>query len=312
MRIIHDLNELEDRAPSAITLGTFDGVHLGHRSILNVLHSTAVARRLRSILITFEPHPQLVLRPHRIPELKLLTTTEEKLELLKASSVDVCLVMKFTADIASMTGETFVQKILFESLGMRVCILGHDHAFGKNRSAHYDTVKNLGRQLGFDVVRIEPVQPSGQLISSTVIRNLIREGDVAKANGFLGRPYGISGAVIEGAKRGRQIGFPTANIDVPDHKLVPKNGVYACLARIGDQSIKAMVNIGVRPTFNNVALPTVEAHLLDWSGNLYGMRLELLFLERIRDERRFESVDALRDAIQDDVKIALKQVFTNI
>lgn len=312
MRIIRDLEELKEARPSAITLGTFDGVHLGHRRILDILRMTAAERRLQSVLITFEPHPQIVLRPDRVPELKLLTTTEEKLSLLDAAGVEVCFVMKFSSEMASMTGDEFVRKILFEGLNMRVCILGHDHAFGKNRSAHYDTVKNLGLQWGFDVVKIEPVQPSGQVISSTMIRNLIREGHVARAKDFLGRPYGLKGAVTEGSKRGRQIGFPTANIEVPDHKLIPRNGVYACLAKLEGQTVKAMVNIGVRPTFNSAERPTVEAHLLEWTGNLYGSMLELLFLDRIRDEQRFESIDALRAAIQEDVKIAVSKIFTNI
>ncbi len=310
MRVIHDLSEAKGDQPCALTLGTFDGVHLGHQEILRRLRTSAAENNLQSVVITFDPHPQLVLRPERVPELQLLTTTDEKLEWMAEAGVDLCYVMKFSRDVASMTGPEFVKRILVDGLRMERCLLGHDHAFGKNRSANFETLQTLGQSLGFSVEKIMPVRPGQVTVSSTLIRSHLRRGEVKQANELLGRPYRIKGRVVEGSKRGRVVGFPTANIQVPENKLIPANGVYAGQATIHNQAMNVMVNIGIRPTFNNEATSTVEAHLLNWTGNLYGDDLEVGFLARIRDERKFESIDELKAAIERDTKFAINNVFT--
>ncbi len=311
MRIIRDIATYQDQKPSVITLGTFDGLHVGHRAVLEELVAETRRRAYQSVLITFHPHPQLVLHPDRIPELRILTTTDEKLEVISNCGIDVCYVLPFTKEVADQTGEQFVRDLLITRFHMRCCILGYDHAFGKDRSAHLETLEVLGSELGFDVKQVARVSPDPGKVSSSVIRRALDAGDIRLANRYLGRRYSLTGTVVAGEMRGRQLGFPTANIRVSDSlKLIPRDGVYAGCIHVGDSVHDAVINIGHRPTFGTNGR-SVEAHVLQWSGDLYGLEVKLTFLERLRDERKFGSPEDLRQAIQKDIQTALSSVFTS-
>jgi riboflavin kinase/FMN adenylyltransferase len=278
----------------------FDGVHLGHRAILGAAVAHARATGSPALVCTFEPHPLEVLQPDRAPQ--PITTLEERLDLIAACGVDGAVVLDFTPALAAMEPEAFVKDVLVDRLAARQVVVGFNHRFGRGARGDADLLRELGRGLGFGVDVIEPLAVDGAPVSSTAIRAALGRGDLDAAARMLGRPYTLPGTVVSGAGRGRTLGFPTANV-APDRPVLVAPGVYACTAEVGGAKQRAVVNIGVRPTFGEDTL-AIEAHLLDFSGDLYGQTFRLTFVARVREERKFPSVDALRAQIAADVETA--------
>jgi riboflavin kinase/FMN adenylyltransferase len=305
----HDESGLPpDVRGTVVTVGTFDGVHAGHRLVLERLASRAAATGLRSVLVTFEPHPLEVVNPAAAPH--LLTVGDEKLEVLAESQLDYLAVLPFTPALAQYDAPTFVEAVLRERFGMRELLIGYDHGFGRGRSGDAAVLQALGASLGFGVEVVPPVMgPDDRPISSTSIRRAIAGGDLERAQGALGRPYGVSGVVTEGVGRGRTLGFRTINLSFPPpRKLLPPDGVYAVRAERVDAGVATpmaggVTNVGVRPTVSGGAR-TVETFLLDFDGDLYGATLRLHLVARLREERRFGGLEELKAQIARDVEEA--------
>lgn len=302
MLVFHSLKDLVDRGTrSAVAIGNFDGVHLGHAALLRAVRTSAKRHGVPSCALTFYPHPSDVLRAPSAVE--RLMTTEEKLGAFEAHGLDLVLVAKFDAALAALSAPDFFETYLKTGLGARAIHVGADFRFGKGRQGEVKMLADLCHRAGVELHLEAPVEIDGRRVSSTWIRELVRDGDVSLAAKCLGRPYQIRGHVVHGDSRGAKLGFPTANLRVPTEKQVPRNGVYVCTARWQRQEFRAVVNIGVRPTFENKSERTIEAHLLDFSAGLYDEDLELSFIARIRDEKKFDSVAALIEQIRLDVQI---------
>jgi riboflavin kinase/FMN adenylyltransferase len=288
---------------SAVTVGAFDGVHRGHRKIISRMVSIARQRGLRSVVVTFEPHPRRVLAGEVTGPLGLLTTLEEKITLLQSGDVDLLFVVRFTPEFARRSSEDFIENVLVGLLGAKSIVIGYDHGFGRNRSGSGDDLRRLGLELGFTVDVESEVRIADEHFSSTRIRQLLGLGRIEEANAFLGSFYTISGTVVEGDGRGRRLGFPTVNIHIPDpHKLLPRAGVYIAELEIDGSSWMSMMNVGVRPTVEEGGRTSVEAHILGWEGSLYGRDLSFNLLHFIRRERKFPTLDALRRQLEKDKK----------
>jgi riboflavin kinase/FMN adenylyltransferase len=301
MRIVRGLASYPpDARPSAVALGTFDGVHLAHRAILGTAVSRARAADLTALACTFDPHPMEVLAPERAP--LPITTLDERLALIAETGIDATVVIAFTREVADIEPEAFVKEALVERLRIREVVVGFNHRFGRGARGDTALLRDLGARLGFVVHVIEPLTVDGVPVSSTEVRAALQRGDLEQAARFLGRPYSIAGKVTRGAGRGRTLGFPTANV-APERPVLVPPGVYGCRAELAGLVIPAVVNIGVRPTFGETNL-AVEAHLLDFSGDIYGQSIRLVLVARLRDERRFPSVEALREQIARDVESA--------
>lgn len=285
----------------AVTIGTFDGVHLGHRALFSRTIECSRAADAEPAVVTFTPHPRTVL--NGASGILQLTSIEDRVRLIRESGVSRVETVEFTREVASLSAREFLER-LGARMPLRSLVVGENFRLGKQREAGIDELSILGAAMGFEVVAFPPVVKHGAPISSTRIRNTLNEhGDVSLAAELLGRPYEVAGVVVEGAGRGRTIGVPTANVRVPESILVPRNGVYRCGATIQGQteaSVHGVLNIGIRPTFD-AADRSVELHILDWSGDIYGASVRIAFEARLRDERRFESVDALVAQIQRDI-----------
>ena len=289
---------LPARQGSLVTVGTFDGVHRGHWKVLETLRARADAAGLPAVLATFDPHPLRVVRPSQAP--RLLTTPLEKKEILAESGLDYAVFIPFTDVLRAYPPERFVREILLDRLRMRDLVIGHDHGFGKGRSGDVDTLRTIGERLGFGVEVVEALESDGEPISSSRIRSALDEGRVADAARALGRPYSLRGPVIRGEGRGRALGFPTANIQVPDaDKLLPREGVYAVTATLRSTTHRGVLHLGPRPTFQG-SPPSVELHLFDFEGDLYGEEVRVEFCAWLREIHRFDTVEGLIEAIRDD------------
>ncbi len=301
MKILRDASELapvSDRA--CVAIGFFDGVHLGHQQILRQAISDAAEHEAASVVVTFENHPAGVVAPERAP--RLIQSTEQRLESIRALGADAMLLLRFDRELSRRTGEDFVRRLV-SGLGQvcSVCV-GGGFTFGHKRSGNVDLLRSLGADLGFQVHGLAAVALDGETVSSTRIRAAVTRGEFDVAGQMLGRPYELSGAVIQGDQLGRQLGFPTANLDV-DSLVIPPNGVYAAHASTERGVHRAAVNIGVRPSLETAApAPRVEACLLDFDGDLYGRTVRLTFHARLREERKFDSLDALKEQIARDVE----------
>jgi riboflavin kinase/FMN adenylyltransferase len=287
-----------------VTIGNFDGIHLGHQAILRTVVSRARALSGEAVVYTFEPHPRKVLRPESAPA--LLTTLEQKLELIEAAGADAVVLEPFDLEFAKTPPDVFVRECLHHRLRPVEVYVGYDFHFGRDREGSMRLLTELGPKLGFAVTIIPEVEIEGGDVNSTRIRQLLAEGQCEPAARMLGRPYSVRGMVVRGDERGRTIGFPTANL-APENEVLPAAGVYTGTLRLlddgdppGDSRLRVVVNVGMRPTFQGREL-RVEAHAIDWTGDLYSRRVELSFGTRLRGERRFESVDALRAQIAADV-----------
>ncbi|MCF8062135.1 MAG: bifunctional riboflavin kinase/FAD synthetase [Deltaproteobacteria bacterium] len=309
MQIIRDLNhsELPLNNP-VLTIGNFDGVHEGHKALFRKVRERAGALNGQSVVMTFEPHPIRVMKPGNGPP--MITPTRQKLELIGRAGIDVVFSLPFTREFAAVTAEDFVKRILIERIGIREIVVGYDYSFGAGRKGDIALLKRLGEELGFEVHVVEPITIDGMLVSSTSIRDLVRAGDLDKAGRLLGRNYQICGTVITGHGRGgRLLGVPTANLE-PVDELVPREGVYAVLVRENGRTHHGVTNIGNNPTFGDREV-SVETHLLDFSGDLVGKTIRIDFLERLRDEKAFESFEELSEQIARDIQQA-RGIFENL
>lgn len=283
---------------STVTVGSFDGVHLGHQAVLEEIDRRARAAGRVSVLVTFDPHPLEVVNPGAAPP--LLTTGPERLEILAQSPLDYVLLLRFDRYLAGLPPERFVQEVLINRCSVRELVIGHDHGFGRGRSGDVDTLRTLGAAHGFDVDVVEPVDFAGQHVSSSRIRRAIAGGDLATAAAMLGRPYGVVGRVGQGEQRGRQLGVPTINLsELSPRKLLPPDGVYAVRVEWRGGEGGGMMNQGPRPTFED-GRRVLEAHIFGYDGDLYGEWVRIQWVERIRDIKRFGSVEQLKEQLQRD------------
>ncbi len=291
------LEQTLELANAVVTVGTFDGVHRGHRAVIEAVVSAARARSGTAVAVTFDPHPRAVIHPADPPV--VLTSMNEKRRRLGDAGIDVLAVIPFTRQVQMLSPEAFVSTYLVEYLGAKVVVLGYDHGFGKGRGGDPETMRTLGDRFGFEVSVVPPVMVGERPVSSSRLRDLVQKGEIDEARELLGGGYPISGRVAPGEGRGRQLGFPTANLALDESmKLLPPNGVYAARAFI-PEPYAAVMNLGMRPTFNGKDR-LLEAHLLDFNGDLYGRRISLELVGRLRDERRFRNSEALVSQIQRD------------
>lgn len=286
---------------SCVTIGNFDGVHLGHQKLISRTIQKAVKRGMKSVVISFCPHPLHVLVGPNTPP--FITQRDQKLDLLEGLGVDLTLLLNFTKKLAALSPEEFVRVYLLDWLNAKELVVGYDYSFGKGRKGNYEVLKALGEQLGFRVEQVGPVIVEGAIVSSTRIRDLLKAGEVWEAAALMGRFYSLRGEVIAGQNRGgRLLGFPTANLSI-ENGLYPETGVYACWMQLDGETLPAVANVGYSPTFGNQAI-TVEAHLLDFNRDIYGYDATLHFVLRLRSEKKFSGIDELVARIREDVALA--------
>ena len=305
MEIFRDIASVKRFENAVLTVGTFDGLHLGHQFIVEELKNRAKLLNAQTTLVTFDPHPQLVLKSPAKPNLRILTTTDEKINILKTLDIDRLVVIEFTLGFSRTAPAEFVKETLYGTVGFKEMITGHDHVFGKNRQGDFETLKIMAEELEFSVTELGAYKVDEDLVSSTKIRELLLAGDIKSANKFLGRNYFLNGKVVSGEGRGRDLNFPTANIQIKSpHKLVPGDGVYAVSVCLGLKKLSGMMNIGVRPTFASVTR-TMEVNLFNFHENIYGKELKVEFVERIRDEKKFTGPDELVAQLKEDQEKSL-------
>lgn len=303
MKIIFDPEKPIDFSTSA-TIGVFDGVHIGHKKIIRLIQKEARQKKLSSCVITFNPHPQNVLRGTDMP---LIVPLRERFRLLEKEGVDITVCYTFTKEFAKISAIDFVSDILVRKLKVKSLFIGPDFFFGRGRHGNVELLKAMGTDYGFETNLVPPASLDGEIVSSTVIRQLVEDGMVRKAARLLDKNFSIEGKIKEGEKRGRKLGFPTANLDT-DWELLPKRGVYVTWAHLPQKRLRSITNIGFRPTFGENRL-LIETHIIDFKDNLYSEPLRIEFIDRLRDEERFESVDALVAQISRDVERA-KEIFS--
>lgn len=302
MKIFHGTENANILRPTVLTLGVFDGLHLGHQAIMKTVVERANIVEAVPTAITFDPHPRSVLHPENSPP--LLQTLDQRLANFEVLGIKQAIVIRFTKEFANQDAEIFLREIIHERLQAKEVYLGHGFAFGKNRGGNIELLKKMSEELGFYADEVNEVRLRNKRISSSKIRQLLKDGKVNIVRRMLGRPYGIEGAIIRGDQRGRTIGFPTANLK-PKNRVIPKYGVYATAILIEGVWRKGITNVGVRPTFENESEPSIETYVFDFEGDLYGDVLRVRFLHRIRDERKFSGIDELKTQIQKDTKTAL-------
>lgn len=301
MKIFHGTENANILRPTVLTLGVFDGLHLGHQRIMHRVVERATVVDAAATGITFDPHPRAVLHPASAPP--LLQTLDQRLANLDLLGIEQAIVIKFDRDFASQPAEDFLKNVVHDRLQAREVYLGAGFAFGKDRGGNIELLRKMSRELGFAADEVGEVKVRGQRVSSSAIRHLLNEGRVNLARRMLGRPYGVEGVIIRGDRRGHTIGFPTANLK-PHNRVIPKFGVYATATLIEGSWRKSITNIGVRPTFETASEPSIETYVFDFDRDLYGDVLRVRFLHRIRDERKFSGVDELKDQINRDTLVA--------
>jgi len=304
MQNIKQFETYSSKQSSVVTIGTFDGVHIGHQKIISKIVDTAKRDGLKAVILTFFPHPRMVLQKDQ--GIKLINTIEEKAKLLNKLGVDTLVVKEFTKEFSRLSASEFVNQVLIEKLNVNHIIIGYDHRFGKNRAANIDDLKEFGNVHDFKVTEITAQEVNDVAVSSTKIREALLDGNIKKANTFLGYKFMLSGTIVKGKGIGRQLQFPTANIKIKeDYKLIPKRGAYIVKSKIDDQNVFGMLNIGVNPTVNGVS-ETIEVNFFNFKKDIYSQYIEVEFLNRIRDEQKFESVDALKLQLAKDRETALE------
>lgn len=300
MEIYQNIKDFTKSSYAVVTVGTFDGLHLGHQKIIRRMKELARENNGETILVTFDPHPRLVVNSNSY-DIKFINTQKRKFELLDQLGIDHLIIIPFTKDFAKTSSKDFIKEYLIDQIGAKKLIVGYDHHFGRNREGNYQKLHQLGKKYGFDVEEISAqfIDEFGA-VSSTKIRNALMDGNVILANKMLGYEYSITGIVVEGNKIGRTIGFPTANIEIEDkYKLIAAGGVYACKVNIDGNFYLGMGNIGTRPTVGINGLVT-EVHIFDFDKNLYGEEITIYFLNRIRDEKKFNDLDELKSQLEHD------------
>jgi|TARA_B100001059_G_scaffold5524_1_gene4630 riboflavin kinase/FMN adenylyltransferase len=309
MKVYNSIAAYKKTKPSIVTIGTFDGVHVGHQQILKQLYKTAHANELESILVSFFPHPRMVLQKES--SLKLLNTIEERTRMIEKTGISNLIVQPFTKEFSRLSALDFVRDILVNQLHIKKIIVGYDHQFGRNRNATIDDLIEFGKTYDFEVIEISAQQLENVSISSTKIRNALNEGAVQTANTYLGYPFMISGLIVKGKGIGKTLEFPTANLHLKeDYKLIPKNGVYLVQSIISGKEVFGLTNIGTNPTVGGT-YKTIETYFLDYSRDLYQKEIQLNFIKRIRGEKTFESKDALKNAITKDEQFARNYLNNN-
>lgn len=297
MKTINLLSEYQPSTPLALSIGMFDGVHLGHQSLIKRLNTIAKEKNLKSAILSFWPHPKLVFQPQS--DLQLLNTLDEKKALLESFGMDYFLLQDFTEAFRNLSAEDFIEQILVRQLQVKHLIVGYDHRFGKNQTGNFELLKALAPRLGFEVEQQEAIALENQNISSTKIRNALLAGDILQANAMLGYPYSISGAVIHGKKIGRTIGYPTANIEIPAHKLLPKKGAYIVEVLVRGLLYKGMLSVGTNPTVNGTQM-SVEVYILDFDASIYGETITVKFRDFLHEEIKFDGLENLIKKLDDD------------
>ena len=311
MKVYKSIDEIPYQRDSYLTIGTFDGIHLGHKKIIQTLVWSAQQKKCRSVIVTFDPHPQTVVRTKEVP-IALLTLIDEKISLLEELGVDVVLILPFSKELARLEPEVFINDILVSKIGVQKFIIGYNHAFGHERKGSEKLLKELGNKFDFSVEVVSPVMVDNEAVSSTRIRHYLLKGDIHRANLLLGRNYTIEGIVKKGKNIGRKFGFPTANIDViGENKLVPKDGVYAVVVYVKGNMFQGMANIGYKPTISGSSW-SVEIHIHNFSDDLYNEKLKVEFIDRIRDEKRFDSIEALISQIEKDREKSIELLSKNL
>ena len=306
MREITDITTFTTQQPTVLTIGTFDGVHLGHQKIVERVVTTARQEGLLATVFTFFPHPRMVVQHDK--GLKLIHTLEEKKQLLQQLGVDLLVVQPFNEAFAQLTAEEFVSTILAEHLNVKKVIIGYDHRFGRNRTANIDDMRLFGKKYGFAVEEISVQEVDEVSVSSTKIREALNKGDVTTAEHYLGTPYSLTGRVVHGLKLGRTLGYPTANIQVTEeYKLIPKDGVYAVYSYIDGRKVYGMMSIGKNPTIEGKGA-SIEVYFFDFNGNLYDQKLTIEFVQYLREEQKFATIDLLKKQLQDDETAARKAI----
>lgn len=295
MKIVHSIKSFVAHKPTIVTIGTFDGVHVGHRKILEQIIAAAKSKDCESLVLTFFPHPRMVLQVGT--EMKQLNTLNEKIALLENLGVDHLVVHPFDKEFSRLTAEDFVKEVLVDTFKLKKIIIGYDHRFGRNRTADINDLTEFGNTFGFEVEQISAQEINEVSISSTKIRTALTEGNIELANDYLGYDYSLTGIVTKGKQLGRTIGYPTANISLEeDYKLIPQNGVYVAKSILSGQTVYGMMNIGNRPTVDGTTL-TIEVHYFDFDQDLYDQKITVSLLKRMRNEQKFDSLEALKNQL---------------
>ena len=298
MTIYNNINEFNSRDNTILTIGTFDGVHLGHQKVLERLTNTAIENNLESTVLTFFPHPRTILNPDK--PLKLINSVKERTDLLKRSKINNLIIHPFDKSFSELDPEKYVAEILVKKLKAKIILIGYDHKFGKNRTADISDLKEYGEKYGFKVIEIKAEEISNIAISSTKIRKAISEGNISTAKKYLGYDFSLSGRIVHGNSIGRTLGFPTANIEVKEeYKLLPKNGVYLIRSIIEHNEYFGMMNIGIKPTLDKSS-KTIEVNFFEFEGDLYNTKITVSIKQFIRDEIKFDSLELLKSQIQKD------------
>ncbi|WP_067145004.1 bifunctional riboflavin kinase/FAD synthetase [Pseudotamlana agarivorans] len=306
MRKVKNIETYHSVEPAVVTIGTFDGVHIGHQKIIKRLITTGKQEGLKSVILTFFPHPRMVLQ--KDANIKLINTIEERHDILDALGLDYLIIKNFTKEFSRISAEDFVKDILVDKINAKKVIIGYDHRFGRNRNADINDLKAYGKTYGFEVEEISAQDINDVSVSSTKIRKALEEGDIIKANAYLGYPFMLSGEVTKGKGLGKQLSFPTANLKLTaDYKIIPKQGSYIVRSSINGKTVFGMMNIGTNPTVNGKK-QSVEVHFFDFDMNLYGETIKIEFLHRLRDEEKFDSVEALTQQLIIDRKTALEYI----
>ena len=308
MKVYRDINQFNVAKP-VLTVGSFDGVHLGHRKVIERLNDIARQKEGESVIFTFSPHPRLVLNKQQ-GSLRLLTTLDEKIQLLDNAGVDHLIIFPFTKEFSELSYTDFVRILLVNELNIDSLVVGYDHKFGKDRKGDFEMLQGLSMAFNFNLEKLDALLSDNVNVSSTKIRESLQNGNIQKANRYLGYPFSLHGTVVEGQKLGRKIQFPTANIEASDpHKIIPGYGVYAANVLIERKIYQGMLNIGTRPTINNNAdKRSIEVNIFDFNQDIYKKQIEVKFIKKVRDEQKFGSIDSLRAQLEQD-KIDVLSIF---
>lgn len=309
MKVHHSIESFKNTEPTVITIGTFDGVHIGHQEILKQLVREAKASHLKSVVLTFFPHPRMVLQKDM--GIKLINTIEERVQFLSKTNIDHLIIHPFSKEFSRLSAYDYVNDILVKKLHVKKIIIGYDHRFGKNRDADINDLVKYGQEFDFEVIEISAQQLEEVSVSSTKIRKALNEGNIEQANNYLGYPFMLNGTVVYGKGIGKTLNFPTANLQIDeDYKLTPANGIYIVQSLINNQPVYGITSIGTNPTVGGTKR-SIETFFLDFNAHLYNKKLELRFLKKIRDEQKFESVETLQKAIESDEQFARNYLKNN-
>ncbi|MDD5978613.1 MAG: bifunctional riboflavin kinase/FAD synthetase [Bacteroidales bacterium] len=311
MKVYHDIKDFRKIPNAIVTIGTFDGVHLGHQAVFKQMVDKARQIGGETVVITFFPHPRIVISPND-NRLRLITSQEDKIEHLRRSNIDNLIIINFTKEFSHTSSEDFIKDYVVRYIQPAILVIGYDHHFGSNRSGDFDTLSKLGMEFHFAVEKINEQDIEDITISSTKIRSALQQGDIKLANKLLGYSYSTSGIVTHGDSIGRTLGFPTANISIkPEYQLIEKTGVYATITKVDGKDYPSMTYIGRRPTISNGLPTSTETYIMDFDGDLYGKEIRVTFVDRVRDEMTFDNLERLKSQIQED-KTNIIRILSNI